>query len=93
LVEKIFCLISWCGRRLLTSIESGLYLQTNKLTGSIPSELGRLQLISQNFELSDNQLVGPIPSEIGMLTNMKFGLWLSDNFLSGLVVDSCLILE
>jgi len=54
---------------------------SNKLSGSIPKEIGNAKSISKFF-LSGNKLSGPIPSEIGKLTNM-FAILLSNNLLSG----------
>ena len=45
-----------------------LKLGSNKLTGSIPTEIGGITAIHQVLDLSKNSLSGPIPSEIGVLT-------------------------
>ena len=46
-----------------------LYLVDSFLTGSIPSEMGRLTNLTR-LELSGNYLRGTIPTEIGLLTKL-----------------------
>ena len=46
-----------------------LYLDGNALSGSIPSELGNLDSLT-DLSLSDNRLRGKIPPELGGLTNL-----------------------
>ena len=58
-----------------------LDLLENGLSGSIPSELGRLTGLEW-LDLSDNRLSGPIPPELGNLINLDF-MYLSSNQLSG----------
>ena len=58
-----------------------LNLDSNQLSGPIPSELGDLYNL-QGLWLGDNQLSGPIPPELGNLANLE-ELWLSNNQLSG----------
>ena len=60
---------------------TGLWLDGNQLSGSIPSELGNLDNL-RTLSLSDNQLSGSIPSELGDLANLGV-LWLDGNELSG----------
>ena len=60
---------------------TGLWLDGNQLSGSIPSELGTLDNL-RTLSLSDNQLSGSIPSELGNLANLGV-LWLDSNQLSG----------
>ncbi|MFS8015904.1 putative non-specific serine/threonine protein kinase [Helianthus anomalus] len=53
----------------------------NRLTGSIPPELGNITtLIKLDFEA--NRFSGPLPSELGRLTNLST-LMLSSNMLTG----------
>ena len=55
----------------------------NSLTGSIPSELGQLQVRGPaGIELFDNMLTGEIPSELGLTASLKM-LALQNNRLSG----------
>ncbi|KAI9098474.1 hypothetical protein K1719_025099 [Acacia pycnantha] len=64
----------------------GIDLSSNKLTGKVPQELGKLvELISLN--LSRNQLDGEIPLDIGRLTSLD-SLDLSRNHLSGPIPSS-----
>jgi hypothetical protein len=58
-----------------------LYLQSNELTGSIPSEIGNLTNLTF-LTFYNNQLTGSIPPEIGNLTNLTY-LSLSNNQLTG----------
>ena len=47
-----------------------LTLYGNNLTGTIPSELGKLTKL-RYLSLALNPLTGPIPSEIGLLTALS----------------------
>ena len=60
---------------------TGLWLDGNELSGSIPSELGNLTNLGV-LSLSYNELSGSIPSELGNLANLGV-LWLDVNQLSG----------
>ena len=60
---------------------TGLVLDSNNLTGSIPSSLGGLSEL-QTLTLSENQLSGSIPAELGNASKLVFvALW--DNDLTG----------
>jgi len=58
-----------------------IYLWSNNLTGSIPSEIGNLTALIE-LQLGDNSLSGSIPPEIAKLTSLR-QLWLHYNQLSG----------
>ena len=58
-----------------------LKLDNNRLSGSIPPELGKLVHL-QHLDLSNNDLSGPIPPELGNLTGLQ-QLLLSYNALTG----------
>ena len=58
-----------------------LDLDSNRLSGSIPAELGNLTNL-QRLYIFDNQLSGSIPAELGNLTNLQW-LALSTTQLSG----------
>ncbi len=58
-----------------------LILQGNRMSGSIPPELGNLAELTRLF-LNSNQLSGNIPPELGNLSNLR-ELWLFTNQLSG----------
>ena len=61
-------------------IFSGLFLEQNNLTGSLPAEIGNLSSM-ESLHLSKNQISGEIPAEIKNLTNLM-QLDLSHNLLS-----------
>ena len=48
----------------------GFNLYSNELTGSIPSQLGRLSMLTGYFQLQDNDLCGLIPTEIARLSSL-----------------------
>ncbi|KAL3367807.1 hypothetical protein AABB24_008929 [Solanum stoloniferum] len=60
-----------------------LLLQSNNITGPIPTELGMLQKLN-TIDLSDNQLTGKIPSSLAQLKSLQY-LRLNNNSLSGAV--------
>ena len=62
---------------------SGIDLSANKLTGSIPPEIGNLDELVQ-LNISCNQLIGPIPETFSKLNQIK-SLDLSYNQLSGTI--------
>ena len=45
-------------------------MRNNKLTGTLPTQLGRMTGLRQVI-LQDNDLTGPIPTELGQLTQMS----------------------
>ena len=60
-----------------------LWLNSNRLNGELPAELGSLLSLAE-LHLSNNQLSGAIPAELGSLLNLQL-LDLSDNQLSGAI--------
>nr|ADU60067.1 receptor-like protein 2 [Arabidopsis thaliana] len=65
----------------LSSLPPSIHIRRNKLTGSIPVEVGQLKVIHV-LELLGNNLSGSIPEELSNLTNLE-RLDLSNNNLSG----------
>ena len=59
------------------------YANVNRLTGSIPSELGNLANLTR-LNLRQNGLSGAIPSALGDLSNLE-ALYLDDNSLTGTI--------
>lgn len=59
-----------------------LVLSEHQLTGTIPPQLGSLDLVI--LSLRDNQLTGPIPPELGQLTNL-LNLYIYNNQLTGAI--------
>ena len=66
--------------------EAPLDLNRNRLTGTVPSALGRLTHL-QYLNLSGNQLSGPLPSSVVNLTRMR-EVNLSGNQLRGTIPSS-----
>ena len=62
---------------------TGLSLYENRLSGTIPEELGNLSRLKE-LSLSSNQLSGEIPSELGNLSNLE-ELHLYQNELGGTI--------
>ncbi|KAK9107029.1 hypothetical protein Syun_023040 [Stephania yunnanensis] len=67
---------------------STLFVTRNKLSGSIPSNIGRLMPKLLVFDLSMNKINGSIPSSICELTQLRV-LVLSDNELAGELPQWC----
>ena len=74
---------SWAGVICSGSKVTRLYLSSNQLTGTIPTELGNLVNLTDLW-LSSNQLTGMIPTELGNLVNLT-DLWLRQNQLTGTI--------
>ena len=62
---------------------TGIYLWENRLSGSIPPELGSLSEM-RVLNLRDNQMTGSIPPELGNLSKLE-GLYLRNNHLTGCI--------
>ena len=74
-------LYEWHGVTVHNGRVTGLILISNRLTGSIPSELANLANL-ERLSFAGNRLTGPIPSELGNLANVEW-LILSSNQLTG----------
>ena len=72
---------SWHGVTCSGGHVTGLNLNNNQLTGSIPAGLGSLTSLTE-LGLGYNELSGSIPSELGSLTNLV-DLFLGYNQLTG----------
>ncbi len=77
---------SWYGISCSSGYVTELYLKSNKLTGTIPAELGNLSSL-QKLNLDWNQLSGSIPESLGNLSNLHY-LYLGINKLSGSIPSS-----
>lgn len=73
----------WYGITVTENRVTEITLQENKLTGTIPPEIGNLTDL-RNLYLNGNQLDGSIPAEIGNLVNLV-NLDLTGNNLTGTI--------
>jgi Leucine-rich repeat (LRR) protein len=71
----------WYGVSVSSGHVTGIHLDSNQLTGSIPPELGNLAALERLY-LFKNQLSGSIPPELGNLTALEH-LYLYENQLTG----------
>lgn len=62
---------------------TGLSLERNGLTGTIPPELGALQTL-RFLDFHDNRVTGSLPPELGFLHSL-FWLWVDGNQLTGAI--------
>jgi Leucine-rich repeat (LRR) protein len=69
----------WRSPRKLESV--ALWLDDNKITGTIPTEIGLLTELA-SISLTNATLRGPIPTELGKLSGLR-RLWLYSNKLTG----------
>ena len=74
---------NWIGVEVFASHVAVLNLAYNRLSGTIPSELGQLSKLV-NLYLYNNRLTGTIPKELGNLTNLMT-LYISNNQLTGAI--------
>ncbi|KAI3519861.1 hypothetical protein L1887_09078 [Cichorium endivia] len=70
----------------LSSLTIVLDLSQNNFSGSLPTEVGGLKMLT-SLDLSDNKLSGDIPSSIGGCTSLVF-LSLKGNLFQGMVPPS-----
>jgi hypothetical protein len=50
-------------------------LNSNRLTGAIPSQLGRLTRMTNWFSLSSNKLCGAVPPQVAALSSTVYSNW------------------
>ncbi|XP_068309844.1 receptor-like protein 2 [Pyrus communis] len=67
--------------RRLSNFPGLIYIRANNISGSIPAEIGQLQLLRQLY-LDDNNFSGEVPDQISSLKYLEH-LDLSGNHLSG----------
>ena len=73
----------WQGVTVANGRVTSLFLDNNRLTGTIPAELGSLANL-QNLNLAGNQLTGTIAAQLGSLANLQ-NLYLDTNQLTGTI--------
>ena len=62
-------------------------LNYNPVTGSIPTQIGMLSLMTYRMKMGRNSLTGKIPSELGKLTGLTNGFEIYDNELCDFLPD------
>jgi Leucine-rich repeat (LRR) protein len=70
-----------CGGQGQISTLTVLDLQSNDLTGRLPTEFGTMSSLEQLY-LNDNNLLGSIPRELGQISMLQY-LHLHNNALTG----------
>jgi hypothetical protein len=61
-----------------------MVLAENKLTGTLPTELGNFAMLQKLFAVNRNSFTGAIPSQLGSIVLLQEGLMLSDNRFSSI---------
>ncbi len=77
---------NWYGVIVMNGDVVGLRLNSNNLSGTIPSALGKLTKLQQLF-LQKNSLHGTIPADIGNLLYLEY-FYLNENQLTGSIPSS-----
>ena len=58
-------------------------LSNNRLSGSIPTQVGQVSELSYALILWGNRLSGTVPTQVGLLSELSHALFLQRNSLSG----------
>ena len=58
-------------------------LYSNRLSSSLPTEVGRMTALTAEFEAHANSLSASLPSELGALTGLKSWFRLDSNSFTG----------
>ncbi len=74
---------SWHGISLANDRVTGIGLNSNNLTGQLPSEIGGLSALT-GFDVGVNEINGSIPSTVGDLLNLTFAEFSANNFSGSL---------
>ncbi|KAJ0960979.1 hypothetical protein J5N97_001057 [Dioscorea zingiberensis] len=64
------------------TVLKGLYLDGNKLSGSLPRSVGNLSTQLEHLSIGQNRISGNIPDDIGNLANLTF-LDMKQNLFTG----------
>ncbi|KAL6128709.1 hypothetical protein ACLB2K_072064 [Fragaria x ananassa] len=70
----------------LLSLSISLNLSTNRFTGSLPVEIGKLKALGQ-LDISNNMISGELPGSLGSCQSLEV-LHLQGNFFNGLIPSS-----
>lgn len=85
-IWHLFYLDSPKSSLLIFFLAVALWLDSNGMTGTIPTEIGLLTDLA-SISLTNSTLSGTIPTEIGALTQLR-RLWLYNNDLTGQIPDA-----
>ena len=67
---------------------ASLGLDSDSLTGSIPSQIGQLVSLTYLELVYNNALTGSIPSEIGLLTSLRDLRLYNNSLTAGIILSS-----
>ena len=63
------------------SVDS-LTLDSNRLKGTLPTQIGLMTAMESHFDLEDNRITGTLPTQIGLMTAMESNFDLSGNSIT-----------
>ena len=73
------------GESAPSTFQNVFWVNSNQLTGPVPTQLGRFTAMTRQLYLFENDFAGALPSEIGRLTALTGQLKLQSNAFTGVI--------